>query len=390
MRSINRHERTAPPEHVVDKLHEIIRNPDIIRDFNIDRHEEDKVSDEVDYLACFFGVSPATIYRRLKEGKVSIAKMRRAHLQELDVEKTTEVFNLETFVPIVYEWKGGEQPKNSKDHHVVIGIGDLQHGARYNAYGENENPYSYTKRYMSKLKMQVAERFDKYGVPEKICVALLGDLVDGENIYIGQRVIPVQKQVEHVVEFLYDFIQFLNMYDGIKLITVQGVKGNHGRVSKYNQSQSNWDSVVYYVLKSRYEIHHNHDTAKNVIINYSEGEYHKFRFGQWNFVINHGDAVRGVFGSGTSAMNTRPIEQHMESMKLTHFNDMDVFMIGHWHRFHHGELLGMQYVVNGTCYESDFVQTTLMSQESLTMTYVTLGDKVPIKSVELLYLGESQ
>ena len=375
--------KPAPKEAVVEKLKEVVADPTIIDKFNEGRHDEDKVLSDIDYVASFFGVSYRTIYRRLREAGITVAKIRKS-LNDLNVEKTIDTYHLKDFNPIVYNIEN--KPQITVDDTHIIVISDIQFGALTSAHGKITDPFAYTRNYFDKLKKKVMEKFNDH-LPEKLIVALAGDLVDGENIYIGQNVIPVHRQAMEVTDILYDFIAYVHSM--IEDVTIVSVKGNHGNLSKYYMKESNWDNVVAEMLKSRIDIHKMHNSHQKVNVITTTDQYVQFKAGKWNLVMHHGNMVKGVFTRGTSAFNSRPIEQHMESMKLGKFKDMDAFIIGHWHRFHFGELLGMQYVVNGTCYESDFVRDVLMGIETMSFAYIVVGEEVPFETVHLLHMGDS-
>lgn len=379
-------QKPAPIHAVVEKLKEVIQNPSIIDKFNEDRHTDDQVKNEIDYIATFFGVSYRTIYRRMRKAGVTISKIRRS-INDLDVEATIEAYNLKEFQPIEYKIDNDiKVPVSEKT--VILGISDIQFGALRNAYGVVDDPFTYTKNYFEILKSRVKDKFNE-SRPSKLIIALIGDLVDGENIYIGQKVIPIHQQASFVTDLIYDFVQFVSAF-GISEIEIQSVRGNHGNLNKYYSKESNWDNVVAEMLKIRYDIHHSYNGYNHVNVFTTKSAYLMFKADKWNVVIHHGDFVKGVFNKGTTAFNTKPIEQHMESMKLTKFKEMDGLLIGHWHRFHYGELLGMNYVVNGTCYESDFVRGTLMGKETMSFVYITVGEHTPFEKVELLHLGDSK
>lgn len=375
--------KAAPPSAVVEEFKKYFRNPKVLDEWNKGRHEEDQIKDYVEWIAVTkFGVSIRTIYNRLKEAGVSISSIKR-RLNDLDVDKTIDVYDLEKFQPIYYTL---DIPvKKHIEETKVLLISDIQAGA-IRGINKIVNPYDYVNRYFEKLKEQIRKEFE-IRVPQHLIITLLGDLVDGENIFLNQEVIPVQEQVVMVANVIYDLIQMISAYD-VK-IDVYSVRGNHGRISKYHKQSSNWDNIIYEMLYIRYDTHHRvSGNATNVTIYRSNStDYVTFPVGKWTFMLHHGDFVRGLFNK-SGELNTQPIENKMKQMKLSEHPHLDALLIGHWHKFHFGEIFKMQYVINGTSYESEFVRNVLNGRETLAFCYLTVGDEMPISDVKLLYLGD--
>ncbi len=371
----------APPDAVVEEIKKYFQDTSVLDKWNEGRHPDDQIHDYIEWIGhTKFGVSTRTIYNRLKSINMSIATIK-SNSKDLDVPKIIKTMNLDKFEPVVYELKADlNKTKKTK----ILMISDIQAGNTITSNGKI-NPFEYVKYYFNKLKEQLKQDFEME-LPEKLIITLIGDLVDGENIFLHQQVIPVEQQVKLVADLLYDLIQFINAFN-IK-IQIYSVRGNHGNISKYHVPTSNWDNVIFDMLKMRYDVHHKFEDATNVeLITTENSDYVLFKLNNWQFMIHHGDFVRGLFNKA-GELNTQPIQSKMKQMKLSEYPELNALLIGHWHKFHFGEIFKMQYVINGTMYESPFVRKTLNGRETLAFCLLTVGNDIPISNVKLLYLGD--
>lgn len=90
----------------------------------------------------------------------------------------------------------------------------------------------------------------KQGTIDEFHLLLLGDLVDGSGIYVGQELSQdlscVSDQISLVVAGIWELVREVNQL-GYKVF-IWGVRGNHGRQSKYAPADNNFDYLVFQML----------------------------------------------------------------------------------------------------------------------------------------------
>ena len=176
---------------------------------------------------------------------------RRKYIpEELDVEAIVESTDI-----VEHTLKSLDLVKSYNLEHLDLSdeilhvlVSDVHVGAKYDRTGEIDWVTVVEERFTF-LKQGIAERLKKYKMrPKKIILNLLGDLVDGFDIYPNQheRTHPlINDQLDIIINVLMDLILFL--YTFTDEVEVQAVQGNHGRISKRTET-ANWDSVVYLTL----------------------------------------------------------------------------------------------------------------------------------------------
>ena len=370
-------------QSIEEELKRIIKNPKLIEEYNKDRHYDDRIHDEREWVQLKLRLSRATFYRSMKRLGLSVATLKQ-ETKNLDVDKTIDVFELDEFQPVIYnpvfkDSKNEGEFLYSKAENVtkILCLGDFQLGTLKTANGRDDEPVLTVKRYFEKLKEQLTREFFTQKV-NHLVIFLLGDLVDGENIYIGQEVIPVQTQAQEMADLIYDLIQWIASFD-MESIDIYSVRGNHGRLMKYYHKDSNWDSVIAKMLEMRYDIHHQHEHMLQVQMHYSNEPFQEIKINEWNFLVHHGDFTSGGFDVGKI---TKKID------KYTHYKykNIHAVVMGHWHQICMGETYEVQYVINGTTYESEFVQDVIGERESLGMLLLTVGKTKAIQSLTVLDL----
>jgi len=143
------------------------------------------------------------------------------------------------------------------------------------------------KRRMDKFCAQILKLLDnhiKKGTKINDAVLIsIGDNANGEDIYATQayeQELAPPYQVMLVVEVFTKLIQAL--LDRKLNVKFYGVKGNHGRLGKDKDPNSNWDIMIYLTLK--YWAYANN---KKVEIHFSELDYLNFEIQGWKYHIRH-------------------------------------------------------------------------------------------------------
>ena len=184
-------------------------------------------------------------------------------------------------------------------------------------------------------------RFESLGGSiEESVVAFLGDMVDGELIYPAHQLdleMDVNRQIVEAADILEEFILW------VQPSRVYAVSGNHGRSSRHGRG--NWDYVMYEILKSR------------------TGE-----------VVKHFSATpesyidASVGGLGVRFWHPYNVRMYMqlpwyglirEGMKARSIYGVDVFFVGHFHRFFYVPGYGFDVYGNGALMEGGEYMRTL-------------------------------
>jgi len=158
---------------------------------------------------------------------------------------------------------------------------------------------------------------------EKIIFVLLGDEVEGEDIYAHQNSeieIPVIEQARLFAEAFFQMALDVQNFLGLP-IEIYAVPGNHGRMSKTSNPRSNWDNVVYMMLSSLFK-----QKNKEISFNLNFEEFLTMASNGKKGLLCH----QGTKHSGTPAMQVKLL-----GWAIT--EDIDFIIHGHWHTW---ELVG--------------------------------------------------
>jgi len=167
---------------------------------------------------------------------------------------------------------------------------------------------------------------------DEVVVLLIGDLVEGEDIYSnqnGQLACSVIEQTEVATTALWNFLCQLEEFFDCP-VRVEAVPGNHGRMSKTATTESNWDNVICNNLvylsgtRDRISVVKNHRLFKRFQVKDKIGAiYHE-----------------GVKHTGTPAMQIR-LAGWITSKHL------DFICSGHYHQWQVSDWLGSMIIQNG-------------------------------------------
>ena len=83
---------------------------------------------------------------------------------------------------------------------------------------------------------------------DEIVVAMIGDILDGENIYKSHAFHTdshIAIQLRNATRALWELILELAAIESIKKVRVATIRGNHGRAGEFGHEDSNLDNVLY-------------------------------------------------------------------------------------------------------------------------------------------------
>lgn len=168
-----------------------------------------------------------------------------------------------------------------------------------------------------------------------INVMLIGDIVDGEDIYPNHPThveCPVLDQIQIATESIWQMLLQLHLAFSVP-IRVFTAPGNHGRASKTVHERSNWDNVVYYTLATIAQVYGN----PNIQVFPGYDEFTVCQIRDQIGLLYH----NGVKHMGTPAMREK-VAGWISSYGFTFLSH------GHWHESNIGDWAGRTVIANGS------------------------------------------
>lgn len=298
---------------------------------------------------------------------------------ELDAEAIVEATELaEKVISQISEFKYEEKIlEKTNDDTLFISISDIHAGAKYDRTGEIDWKVILKERFEF-FRKELTEKMIKHNlIPSKIVFLLLGDLVDGFEIYPNQGEMSdplVNDQLDILVsEVMNTILHFSAFTEEVKIYAVQG---NHGRISKRSEI-NNWDSVVYITLEKIIDYMSRVDEELNISIKRANKFLLPFEEGKWKYLIGHGHRIlsKGMLGSVKNINN-------MLNVRKNFGYDHNVFVMGHTHQTRYwcnGD--NCYYISNGTMFDSEHFSETIGLPSDIKFVVFTSSDKNPVESV---------
>lgn len=182
---------------------------------------------------------------------------------------------------------------------------------------------------------------------EDIVINMLGDFIDGDAIYKTHahhvdKIAPAGRQQAKVLAcILLPFITDIQRETGLK-VKLNGVRGNHGRVTQYTHESNNYDLMFYDLIEAEFR---NND---DITVNISE------RFAEIVQVQGHGILL--YHGAGIKCYQNIPwygISQRAMRWKQSMKKDFSVVILGHFHTCGNMPWIGTDILLNGTVVTDD-------------------------------------
>lgn len=202
---------------------------------------------------------------------------------------------------------------------------------------------------------------------DEIVVMLVGDLVEGEDIYANQNgkiECSALEQMQACVESIWELVVKLsNMFE--VPIRIAAVPGNHGRVSKTANEKSNWDNVVYHSLS----ILSANSPSLDISMDVNYKFFHTIQVKDKICLLNH----EGVKHSGTPA----PL---IKIAGWTRSKACDFLVHGHWHQWSVETWMGTHIVANGCLCGPDDLSEKIAKEDNARQAYFFVTPGKPIHS----------
>lgn len=222
--------------------------------------------------------------------------------------------------------------KKYSEETIVLMISDIQAGTYISSEstgGLNEYNWDVLEKQFEQLYLgleEIVTRHKKVAPINSLHVHLLGDIIEGYDIFKGQtRQIDkdVTEQAIGVKDLLCDFL--LKALHLFKEIHVVAVPGNHGRIGTKGENLHyvNWDYIVYEWMKSELKLY------TNITWQFTKSWWQIDSIYGYNFLMFHGDDIKSwqgipYYGIDRAAKNYREL---LELLNLS-YNYLE---IGHFH-----------------------------------------------------------
>lgn len=206
---------------------------------------------------------------------------------------------------------------------------------------------------------------------DEVCLMYIGDLVEGEDIFQTQAHHIECSAIEQIItatEANWDMIlSFQNIFNCP--VRVETVPGNHGRTSKSANEKTNWDNVIYHML--RFAASNYGDS--NIIVNANFDFFNTFRVKDKVGMLNH----QGVKHAGTPAMREKVAGWSARKR-------FDFMCHGHWHEWHVGNWLDRIVVCNGCLCGPDDLAERMAKEDTARQAYFFVTPGKPLRGFGLV------
>lgn len=200
---------------------------------------------------------------------------------------------------------------------------------------------------------------------DEVVVLLAGDMIEGEDIYPTQNShveCSALEQVQACSEAIWQML--LNFRSLFKCsVRVETCPGNHGRVSKTANEKTNWDNVVYHIVKLLSLMHKDPE----IQVNCNFEPFRTFKVKDKTGMIYH----HGVQHTGTASMRVKVAG-------WTSAKNFDFIAHGHWHEWHVGNWLGKFVIGNGCMCGPDDLAERMGVEDEARQAYFLITPNQPL------------
>lgn len=251
------------------------------------------------------------------------------------------------------------EPVDSCGTTLMILLSDLHFGKKTEYFN-----LEVAKERLDDMAEQLYQKSTLVNIDE-VVIMLGGDNVEGEDIHATQNghiEVPALIQTTKCAEALWNFILRIRRSFNVP-VRVETVFGNHGRMSKTANEQSNWDNMVAYMLHSWSKMYDDNDIGIN--LNYQERVY--FEVKDKVGMLTH----KGPPHSGTPAMKIKVAGWDKRK-------PFDFVCHGHWHSWQVGNWMGVHIISNGCLPGPDDLAARMGKENNANQAYffVTPGEPV--------------
>jgi hypothetical protein len=229
---------------------------------------------------------------------------------------------------------------SAAEEEIVLMLSDIQAGtyiSKEATGGLNEYSWDTLEQQFKNLlsaMVSIIGRHKKIAPIRKLNIHMLGDMIEGMDIFIGQA--------QHVDQDLYNqmfklaelicwlVVELLHLFEEIE---ISAIGGNHGRVGKKGENPHyvNWDVYLYKYCEARTQ---NYDRIKwNIPLSW----WYLDKIQGFNFLLLHGDDIKAWQGIPYYGIDRADAKwtQLLASRKMSY----DFMELGHFHS--QGEIPGV-------------------------------------------------
>jgi predicted phosphodiesterase len=296
-----------------------------------------------------------------REKKSSCKQSTERFLKELVKEKASTELVVEILKEIIpaADFKPKQYnpviDKNKKEEVAQLLLSD-SHFGRYSAI-TLENKIN--ELYEGIIKVVEIHR-TAYPINE-LYINMLGDILDGDEIYPGQT----YDQKFHLMEqmFTYGLPKLTNFFNQLSnhftKITINCVPGNHGRKSKETDKRLNFDTIFYEALKLATV------NNKKIVWNITWDWYQIIKIYKYNFLLTHGANIKtwlnipvyGILQKGMRWQGSLP-------------ERWDYLLMGHFHTTWNFAWNNFEVYMNGTWMDNDRFALEQLGMDSVSKQYL--------------------
>jgi len=225
--------------------------------------------------------------------------------------------------------------------------------------GFGEYNYPVFRRRLDALRDAVRSitlRERHFGPVNKLVVASLGDVIEGDDIFPSQSQQIDMDLTEQFISAVNDIARFLvELLDTYETIFVPCVTGNHGRIGRKGQRKRhiNWDYLVGHMLQAKLEAY-----SDRITIEVPKSPFTVVDILGFKFLLRHGDGIKSWMGLPYYGIS-RSVGR-WTAIQASTGDRFDYMLMGHFHQVATLPFTASEVLVNGS-----FPGTTEFSVEVL-------------------------
>lgn len=233
---------------------------------------------------------------------------------------------------------------NTRSETAVCILSDIHWGKKTKSFDQEtlKSRLNYAGQQIMDVYKASPQRYDK------LIVVLLGDMIDGADIYPsqthGQEDTDPLSQSEECAKTIADWIRKQQIVWG--KIEVECVGGNHGRKSHSANPKANYDILTYRTLDKL--LRNNH-----IPVRYQDWRGDPFlrimKIRGHRFLLYHGHAINFVNNTPFNGIWQRIMRWSLASFP----GKVDVVFTGHFHHFAMDSMNSVRLFMNGTPVSDD-------------------------------------
>lgn len=289
-----------------------------------------------------FDCSERTIRRELrKHGLLAKATRRPRRMMVSDAERIAKVIRKPELPKLeILPYK-----KEESQEAIHIMVSDIQIGQKLPCEDSSraklyyEEAFDYFNQNILKVLSNLRHGYNQ------VNIHLIGDLVEGENIYHNQAYdsFHLRDQLDIGYKGLCELIETVKEIGTEYPIEIYSTRGNHGRTGWKTSNESNWDTVLSKMIEARYQ----DDEFINTSVSHKKDHVSTDVFG-WRYLQTHGDNIPMNYSMPYYGMD------RMIGGWANIYEKVDAVLIGHFHISSRIRPAGIPAFLNGCWRISDY------------------------------------